>query len=205
MKWLGLLILALGVYWLWPKPVRYPQVYLRESPIQENLTKKLSWDIDGHHLTALASYKIKALVLGAERYRNDRFAKICPLDLALGWGPMSDYRELSEMEIWQSGRWYNYRWRETANVMPLEKVQANSANTHVIPMNPAIRKKLFQIKAGDVIEAEGYLVQVNGEEPGAVWKSSLSRTDTDGGACEIMLVEKVEIERLPPANPIARH
>lgn len=203
-KWAVLTFVLGFVYWSWPRPVRYPQIFISEIPRQEEVKKPLAWDIEDHHIKALATYHIKALVLGAERYRNDRFAKISPLDLALGWGPMSDFRALKEMRIWQSGRWYNYEWNDKQNPLATEKIIENSANTHVIPIDSTIRKKLLSIRAGDVIEADGYLVQVNGKEEGAQWRSSVSRTDTDGGACEIMLVEQLKIERLPPAKDVTK-
>lgn len=195
-------VLAAGIYWLWPRPVRYPAVYIKEDPVQVDVKQGKTWDLKDHHLTELATYHVKALVLGAERYRNDRFGEISPVDFALGWGPMSDYRALNEMTITQSGRWYGYQYSPQQNPPPPDQISSHSANTHMIPIDAAIEKKLLSVRAGDVIEADGYLVEVKGKD-GFSSRSSLTRTDTDGGACEVMLVENIEIIKLPPAPAIA--
>ena len=71
-------------------------------------------------VTPLARYHITAVVLSRERYRNDRAAEIGPVDLALGWGPMSVASVINELKIRQSGRWYEFSY---AGDPPLEQRQ----------------------------------------------------------------------------------
>jgi hypothetical protein len=52
-------------------------------------------------LTSLASFDIRARVLARERYRFDRAADLSPIDLALGWGRMSESAVLDQLKIWR--------------------------------------------------------------------------------------------------------
>jgi hypothetical protein len=44
-------------------------------------------------------------------------------------------------------------------------------------------------KRGEIVHMEGYLVRVDGPD-GFQWASSLSRSDTGNGACELFWVER---------------
>lgn len=61
---------------------------------------------------------------------------------------------------------------------------------HMIPANDAIEHQLKLIRAGNMVHLKGFLVEVTGKD-GFRWKSSLSRTDTGGGACELVRVESL--------------
>jgi len=137
-----------------------------------------------------AHYDITARVLSTERYRFDALAALAPEDLALGWGPMSDNMVLDTMDISQSGRFY--WWRPHANTpVPPETIITHSANTHVIPADERIRKELGRLRVGEVVRLTGSLVDANRDD-GAWVRTSLSRSDTGAGACEVLLVESVE-------------
>jgi hypothetical protein len=75
-----------------------------------------------------------------------------------------------------------------------ETVIAHSANTHVIPADPAVARRLSHLRRGQVVTLSGDLVD-GVRDDGASIRTSLVRTDTGAGACEVMLVREVEIER----------
>ena len=141
-------------------------------------------------LTPRARYDITARVLSREDYRFDAMSDLVPEDLALGWGPMSDTRVLRAFEITQSARFYSWR-PKAALPIPREDVIEHSANTHVIPADPAIGSQLARLREGQVVRLTGLLV--DGVRDDGRWvRTSLTRSDTGAGACEIMLVEHVE-------------
>lgn len=141
-----------------------------------------------------ARYDITARILSTERYRFDRLAALIPEDLALGWGPMSDTRVLATLDISQSGRFYWWRPRaDTPMRVPVETVITHSANTHVIPADERIAAALARLRIGEVVHLTGALVDGTRDD-GAWIHTSLSRSDTGAGACEVMLVETVEIK-----------
>jgi hypothetical protein len=134
----------------------------------------------------LAGFSVAARVLSREPYRGDREAAYAPLDLALGWGRMRDDAVLSRLDISQGGRWYHYRWRDQPPLPP-DEIARSSANMHMVPASPTVAAALDQIEPGDAVRIDGWLVQIEAED-GWRWRSSLSRDDTGGGACEVVYV-----------------
>jgi hypothetical protein len=75
--------------------------------------------------------------------------------------------------------------------IPQQAVIEHSANTHVIPADAVVARQLKHLRVGQVVHLNGYLV--NGvRDDGAYITTSLTRSDTGAGACEVMLVEEVD-------------
>lgn len=190
---LALVAIGIVVYAITTTEPRYtPGVLIPEEPSQTLANGARTWQEGKYQITALAEYEIRARVLHTESYWLDRGAELSPIDLAVGWGRMSDQRIIDQLEFWQGQRWYRYWPRKSALPLPADEMNAHSANMHLIPANKDVKSVLSSIQAGNLVELSGYLVQVDG--PGGFnWRSSLSRTDTGAGACELFRVEKVAI------------
>ncbi len=182
-----------------------PLVYLpgqaplaaQDSPIQKRLhgsaADPIVIDSGGTSwtLTPRAAYRISARVLGNKAY-SDWQSPAIPRDLALAWGEMSD-PAVDEWISWrQSRRWYYYNWPDDSPYKG-STIRNQSANVHVIPATENLAGALQELQKNDVIYMEGQLVDLSttilGMERFA--KTSLSRTDSGGGACEILYVEKL--------------
>src|SRR5262245_58115274 len=108
-RWaLVLLFVALVVYHLWSgRAIARPAGVLAPAePVQENLSDGPHWQVGAYDVHALARFALDARVLSAERYRFGRESDLAPIDLALGWGPMSANEVLDQLSISQSGRFY---------------------------------------------------------------------------------------------------
>ena len=141
----------------------------------------------------VADYSVRARVLSIERYRLGREAELSPVDFALGWGPMSDDAVLSQLTVSQANRWYMYRWQGAPPLDP-SVIIASSSNTHLVPATPEIEQTLLAVHKGAVVHLTGQLINVQHSD-GWHWNTSLSRTDSGGGSCELMWVTDVEVER----------
>ncbi|MBM2830176.1 MAG: hypothetical protein HW411_966 [Gammaproteobacteria bacterium] len=162
---------------------------LEEPPIQKKLGSQVQpIRAGGYTITPLASFQAQARVLGAKHYSIDREADLAPVDLALGWGPMAQQEVLDTLSISQSGRFYH--WQTDDFPIPRRDIETNSANMHFIPASPAIEKQLKQIDAGDQVKFKGYLVKIDADD-GWRWNSSMTRNDTGGGACEVVLIDDI--------------
>lgn len=197
MFWRRIFSLAIiaGVAWLlynwWTlRPItRGPGVMAPTAPIQQSVIRKRPFFHKDYKIIPLARFSVKARVLNRERYYLGRSTSLSPIDLALGWGPMSDEKYLNYISIRQSNRFYYWFVKE----YPIKKneIIANSANMHIVPANSSIRKKLLKVRVGNIVKFSGYLVNIEAID-GWVWKSSLSRIDSGKGACELVWVEKFE-------------
>jgi hypothetical protein len=171
-------------------PVNHPPgMVAPEEPVQVSLPGNTSFIHEGFMVTPLAEFDIEARVLGKKRYRFDRSAPISPVDLALGWGPMSDTSIIDRFTFRQSRRWVYYRYRSAP--LSAHDINRHMANMHMIPADRRIARQLKSVRKGEVVHITGKLVLVEGKN-GFRWRSSLSRTDTGDGACEIIFVEHIE-------------
>ena len=85
-------------------------------------------------------------------------------------------------------------------------MEIRSGNTGIKPANHCkqqqhahdpgaviVERSLKKLREGDIVLLQGYLVDVD-HESGWRWRTSMSRTDTGAGACEIVYVEHVAVE-----------
>lgn len=165
-----------------------------KDPFQSAVNLPAPFAHDSYTITPLARYKVTAVVLGRERYRLDGGAALSPVDLALGWGPMSVASVINGLSFSQSGRWYEYHWDGEPPLDPA-LMPTHSANTHCLPATAEVRQKVLAVKRHELVTLEGYLVEVTGAD-GYHWRSSLTRDDTRGGSCEVLWVTSVISQRL---------
>jgi hypothetical protein len=174
------------------RPVHPPDGLLAPAePLQSELSDSTALRHGRWLLTPRAGYDITARILGREDYHFDAISDLVPEDLALGWGPMSDNQVLAAFDISQGARFYSWRPRAA---LPIERqaVIEHSANTHVIPADAGVGKQLARLRVGQVVHLRGLLVDATRDD-GAWMHTSLSRSDTGAGACEVMLVEELQV------------
>jgi hypothetical protein len=202
MKLLGAvaaIFLAIGGYWYCHRPIHYPPgVLVDGEPGQIMLPANSSPIPHGSFvLRPLALFSVDARVLHRRNYQYDPAAALVPVDLALGWGVMSDQHILDQLQISQSMRCYWYEYQLPPPI-PATEIASHSSNMHSIPATPEIASKCRALRTGSLVHLIGDLVEATG--PGIqTWTSSLSRTDTGNGACELFYVEEIK-ELSPPAN-----
>jgi hypothetical protein len=176
-------------HWNANRPVRAPDGILAEGEPQQTMISEQRLRIGRWTLTKRATYQLTARVLAREPYHFDAMSDLVPEDLALGWGPMSDNSVLRTIDISQSNRFYYWR-ASSATRLARETIISHSANTHVIPQTPAVARALARLRPGEVVTLSGDLVDAVRDD-GRSLKTSLVRTDTGPGACEVMLVTDV--------------
>jgi hypothetical protein len=160
-----------------------------QQPVQ-NSTNQSNFTHNGYKITPLESFEIEARVLSSEHYSFGREADLSPVDLALGWGKMSDEAVLSKINISQSNRFYY--WHVDEFPISRREIETQSANMHMIPADSKIEEILKAVRPGQVVKLSGYLGQVNASD-GWHWKSSLTREDTGNGACEVIYVKALVV------------
>jgi hypothetical protein len=171
------------------RPITHPAgVLVAQAPAQKNI-EPTQFAIDVFLVTRKAEFDIRARVLSAENYYLHRESDLSPIDLALGWGPMSDQAILDRIDISQSGRWYRTCYEYPAPLDDQQIIQ-NSSNMHMIPANKRVKKALKSLRHGELVTLKGYLVDVD-HDSGWHWRTSMTREDTGAGACEIVYVESI--------------
>lgn len=177
------------------------------EPIQKELTgetaahsvieKKIgSWDVD---IDRLYSYEISALVVHTKDYLGFGVEKrLGPRDLALTWGDVAACNEDSGIKWSQANRFCMYECEDMEmhdRLGGVDGISLQMSNTHCIPADGEVWRKLFLVRTGDVVKMKGYLVNVDGEKSNGTtmtWHSSTTREDTGDGACEVFYIEDIK-------------
>jgi hypothetical protein len=168
---------------------------LRHPPIQTDTTRA-SFAYKEFRITPRAEYDITGRVFSTRRYYwnfIDRFYKVAPEDLALGWGLLSDYKYRDILHVRQEDRFFKIRWIG-APPLPRDTIISSMSNNHIVPANDDMADKLGEVRPGDIVHMKGALIDISDPGHGTI-STSLTRTDTGPGACEIIWLEELEIER----------
>lgn len=187
-----LLALMFARDWSMREITHSPGVLVPERPTQSPVNDGELLTIGEYKLRPRAEFLIRARVLSREDYSWGTEADLSPMDLALGWGVMSDQSVLDRIKIEQRSRWYFTQYDFPPPISDQDIIQ-NSGNMHMIPGSSWLEKELKQIRHGDIVQLNGYLVDVDADS-GWNWRTSLSRDDSGNGACEIVYLESVIIE-----------
>jgi hypothetical protein len=209
MRWIVfVLIVLLAAMWLIARPGSAPPAAVSagggavacalpppfrndDNPRQSPVAGMAPFRLEDAQVTPLAGFSLEARVLSREDYGTGAESTYSPTDLALGWGPMSAPGLADELSVTQSGRWYHYRWGAEGPPLPLPVIVGNSANMHLIPANATVAHALDDIGEDDIVRLHGWLVRIDRDD-GWHWVSSTSRTDSGGGACELVYVCSIE-------------
>ncbi len=184
-----------------PKPTAldFDKIDISQDPVQspcssEELILQKVKDAS-FTLTRMARYQVNGLAISKEYYSEDWDSMISPVDLLMVWGELAEREYGRHITFTHGGRWYHYKWKEGSPVDPAYII-AHSSNNHIIPANKNIYRAIRQIKKKDQVVLEGFLVNLKGTFKGrpVSWNTSLSRTDTGNGSCEIFYVSKVRID-----------
>jgi hypothetical protein len=175
------------------RAVKHPEgmMTVKNDPDQFS-TSDSEFSYKEYSIKPLKNFNITARVLSAEHYHFDESAALSPVDLALGWGPMSDTAVINQLDISQGGRFYYYRYQLPAPIPPNDIV-THSANMHMIPSDSLIEKKLKDVRAGQIVHLTGQLVEVQHRQKNWTWRSSLTRSDSGAGACEVIWVKSLTV------------
>jgi hypothetical protein len=174
-------------------PVTYPPgVLIPSEPKQTAALKDTEpFSYGTFQLRPLACFDADARLLHSKVYRWDRQASLVPIDLAVGWGPMSDQRVLDQLRITQSMRFFWFEYHQPPPIPPNE-ITSHATNIHIIPATPELGSRCKSLREGILLHLSGKLVEATGPNIRS-WRSSLSRTDTGNGACELLYLEHLGI------------
>ena len=113
---------------------RDPGEIAAADPLQAELDAPQTLTRGDFQVIPRARFSAAVRVLGRERYRLGPLADVSPLDIAVGWGPMSDSAVLADIDIAQGGRFYFWHYDDEP---PIERrdIETHSANWHLVPAN----------------------------------------------------------------------
>ncbi|MBO1925167.1 hypothetical protein [Thiomicrorhabdus sp. 6S3-12] len=167
-----------------------PGIFAASAPYQYE-TSMDQFRADDFIFHPIADFEVEARVLDASISYLDRKGWLAPLQLVIGWGKMSDESVYQNVDI--SIFNHQYKWDiESPDLISEEQVMTSTASLHLIPASKEIRKKMLDIKIGDIVSLRGSLVNIK-RTTGWEWKTSIKRNDKGENAGEILYVKDVNI------------
>lgn len=217
-KWLFLVLLVVyGGSYYWEnlyRGIESPDPLTFREPVQTPpaAAEPIAFIKQGYayNLTPVAEYDIAGLIVSRMDYRTFSIQQsdaTFPMDLCLIWGDNVKngvYKEPG-LSFRQDFRFCLYTWSGESK---LNTTQVS--NNHLLINDPEIEKRLKKLHRGDQVRVTGKLVDVSAtaagelkehDAPAFTMQTSENRTDSGGGACEIIYVEGLEI--LKRGHPIA--
>ncbi|NGP76471.1 hypothetical protein G3570_07495 [Balneolaceae bacterium YR4-1] len=187
-----ILLMIAGGYYFWnTRPVVHgPGEVTPNEPLQEQAYGVKKIDFKDLKLSPFAKIDLEARVLSKKKYYEDREATFAPYDIVLGWGPMSDERNLEQILIKQSDRYYY--WEMIQPSIGIQEIRTHTANIRFITPDKEISDRLANLRIGQVIQVKGYLVDVKSTQ-GWTIKSSSKRTDSGKEGTEIIWINDFNI------------
>lgn len=195
------LVITLGIYIFTLYSVKKNYEFVASfvdlpDPVQTETSGEIVKEVGGYDVSfeLKAHYVITGLVVEKRYYFPHKIEnKLSRFDLGIVWGPLLAEDLDKYMTFKNNGnRFLTYRYSNdlTQKLGSKEAVINSLSNNHVIHSDETILKQIRNVKEGDYIKIEGYLVYVtmNGKNSVTHWDSSLSRTDHGDGACEIIYV-----------------
>jgi len=113
-------------------------------------------------------------------------------DLCVLWGSNVQNEEYRKISFFSGDYTCNWKWGANTDVSQFSMYKIS--NNHLITDSDEIRTIISQVNIGDQIHITGKLVNYSEDRWNGAWRrTSLTRTDTGMGACEIIFVQSISI------------
>ena len=207
-KWLLIfcLILLLGALW---KKSELPlpqtlQAELLEEPVQVEVSRQpiqlAVGEID-YQIKPLYKYDLYGMVVSKHNadtwwdfLHKEWNDKLNITDLCVVWG--NNVRSGSYREINFSSGQFTCNYQTSSSEAWAAFDTTAISNNHLLSADPAVARKMRDVRVGDQIHFSGYLAEYS-HNHGFPFKRGTStvRTDSGNGACETVFVESFEVLR----------
>ena len=154
----------------------------------------------------LCFYDISAKVVGVRKWRDWEeqdcpiHKEIFPVDIGLIWGKVAEGKHSRYIKFYHTpaSRFLHCKCKFPSGMDNLSQryIAQHFSNNHIFPANDTLKWVIKRIKKGDWVKIEGYLIQMSIYKDGKkfyVMRSSFSRKDTCGGACESIYVKRIRV------------
>jgi hypothetical protein len=157
----------------------------------------------GYEVRPVASYELHGLVVShndihgiADIYHDED--SVDTKDLCVIWGPNLERDDYLRVSFENTPTWCHWSWRSDDVRFSAQAI----ANNHLVTDDDALRAALEGVHVGDQVRFAGLLADYRDLRHPEYWRpTSTKRTDSGGGACEVVFFDELEV--LVPHAPRA--
>lgn len=166
---------------------RGPGITAHHGPDIQRVVNEKDITFDGNTYSPFKKIKATVRVIDKNRYFFDGMSKFSPYDILVGWGEVSDQKNLDYIHYKLKNR--DFSFKKTRLPLDYNVIKNSTELWHMVSSTEEIEKRLFSLRDGHIITLEGYLVDVNTKE-GLSWNSvsSPSQVTKSGNQHEIIWV-----------------
>ena len=148
---------------------RGPGIIADKSPKTTKLISPQEINFDGNTFSGFKKIEATVRVLEKDRYFFDNMSEFSSYDILVGWGQVSDQKNLDYINFDLKDRTFTYNKIR----LPLKSdlISSQTLLWHVVPSTDEIKKLLFGLRSGHIINVSGYVVDVSTRD-GLQWKSA---------------------------------
>ena len=145
-----------------------------------------------YKIVPLANYEISGMVVAKNLMFDGEEKNLGPIDLGIIWGKFATKDYDKYVSYRSSQRWLTPHIKNDS-VYDWDYIKVHSSHNHLIPANKNVYNAVKGLRNKQKIKLTGYLISVNLDGRN-IWSSSLSRDDWGDHSCEVMYVNKVQID-----------
>ncbi|MFM7468033.1 MAG: hypothetical protein ACKO37_00825 [Vampirovibrionales bacterium] len=171
-------------------------------PLNAQTTVVLKQGASKVELIKQARYTLTGKVMGTTHFDKLPITawenEIIPTDVTLAWGQLAYDSPQKEVRYWQANREFFFASQRSS--LTKEYILSHSSNTHLIPASENLRKALKAMHSGELVELQGFLVNVKPVQTSGVtegvndwWPTSMYRDDAGAWSSETMYVTRLKI------------
>lgn len=191
-KHIFLILVIFVSYFLWnQRPVKHGfGITAPEQPVLVKVNRHAGIDIEHYTLKPTWEIETTARVLSQKRYWFDEKTHLSPIDFVLGWGQLSDERILSQIKTPIHGREFDLNVIRPP--LTLDEIRQHLLFMHAVPSSESVSEQLKNIRPGNIITIQGYIVDIN-DRSDLIWKSSFTDRNSRLDGNQIVYIDQIEV------------
>ena len=192
LKYLTLCFVALAGYYAWTiYPIKHgPGKIAPEKPDIEYVRNHPPIQYQNNVLKPVVKFEGKVRILSKKLYLFDNRKKISPVDLLIGWGDMSDERNIDFINFHLEDRYFRMDFVKPP--ITKEEMFAQMDLLHIIPSDEELLKKSRGLRSGNIVNIEGLFVDVESGDT-YNWSTELYNNDNTRLENIVLWVTKLEV------------
>lgn len=163
LRFILICIVAFAGYYVWAFfPVNHgPGITAPDAPTTSRITWEKPFPFKDYTIVPIKKVEGTVRVLKHKRYFFDSKSDYSPADVLVGWGDLSDERNLDHLHFTANNRVSDIEYSRPP--LPINQLYQQTALWHLVPSNQEIEKEIKHMREGNILSIAGFIVNIESE------------------------------------------